>query len=317
MKILFLVQKEQRVILDRFYSSICRHAEEADLRRLTSEEQADLKGYFHDHVDTSKYDRIVFFLRFKKEMKQWRFMRTIPNLVMLEHDAYQNFIPGKYCGAYTRHYHRMPWLRVICSGAFVCERLKQQEIDAAFVPKGYDQFLLKNLNRERAVDLGFVGSIKSGVYHQRKEFLARLADVEPLQVVRTQSGQEYLEKLNDIRFFVGADIGMGEYMIKNFEAMACGCVLLAWRQGNGEEAALGFEDMKNAVLYSDLAELREKLALLRGNVALAQNIADAGQQHTQTFFSFDVLGRAVVDALQPALPKPEDYSLPWFKQLFG
>ena len=66
--------------------------------------------------------------------------------------------------------------------------------------------------------------------------------------------------LNRIRFFVSADIGMGEYMIKNFEAMACGCVLLAYDQGELENEALGFIDMHNIVLYRRLDELRDKLS---------------------------------------------------------
>jgi hypothetical protein len=216
MKVLFLVQKEQRVILDRLYDSIARHAGDCDTRWLSSDEQANLKRYFREQVDISRYDRIVFFLRFKKEMRQWRFIRTLPNLVILEHDAYQNYIPNKYRGKYARHYHRMPWVRVLCSGAHVTQRLRHEGIDAIFIPKGYDQALIQAQQRERNIELGFVGSLKSGVYAQRKQFLEQLAALENMEVVRTNSGQEYVDKLNSIRFFASADIGMGEYMIKNF-----------------------------------------------------------------------------------------------------
>jgi hypothetical protein len=110
-----------------------------------------------------RYDRIVFFLRFKQEIRQAGFIRSIPNLVILEHDAYQNYIPG---------------------------------------------------------------------------------------------GEEYCATLNRIRFFVSADVGMGEYMIKNFEAMACGCVLLAFDQGAAENQALGFKGMVNVVFYKDIPQLQ-------------------------------------------------------------
>ncbi|MCS9524517.1 glycosyltransferase family 1 protein, partial [Pseudomonas aeruginosa] len=115
MKVLFLVQKEQRAILDRLYDGIAAHCE-CDTRWLSSEEQADLRGYFRKHVDVSRYDRILFFLRFKKEMRQVRFIRSVPNLVILEHDAYQNYIPCKYTGKFSAHYRRLPWARVISSG---------------------------------------------------------------------------------------------------------------------------------------------------------------------------------------------------------
>lgn len=317
MKVLFLVQKEQRVILDRLYDSIARHAGDCDTRWLSSDEQANLKRYFREHVDISRYDRIVFFLRFKKEMRQWRFIRTLPNLVILEHDAYQNYIPNKYRGKYARHYHRMPWVRVLCSGAHVTQRLRHEGIDAIFIPKGYDQALIQAQQRERNIELGFVGSLKSGVYAQRKQFLEQLAALENMEVVRTNSGQEYVDKLNSIRFFASADIGMGEYMIKNFEAMAAGCVLLAWQQGNGEEEALGLRDMENIVLYTSLEECCQKIAQLRANPALAQRIADAGQKLVERQYSFEALGQKIVWAMAEPLRQPQDYPRTLLQRLFG
>lgn len=318
MKILFLVQKEQRVILDRLYDSIARHVSECDTRWLDSSEQANLKHYFSEHVDISRYDRIVFFLRFKKEMRQWRFIRTLPNLVILEHDAYQNYIPNKYQGKYTRHYHRMPWVRVLCSGAHVTQRLQMEGIDAVFIPKGYDQALIQHQqHQERAIELGFVGSLKSGVYAQRKQFLEQLASLENMDIVRTQSGQDYVDKLNSIRFFASADIGMGEYMIKNFEAMAAGCVLLAWKQGNGEEEALGFRDMESIVLYSSMEECRDKLAQLRTDPALTERIAAAGQTLVEQQYSFEALGKKIALAMEQPLRQPEDYPRTLLQRLFG
>ncbi|MBK8288963.1 MAG: glycosyltransferase family 1 protein [Cellvibrionales bacterium] len=317
MKLLFLVQKEQRVILDRFYDSIGRHAGECDIRWLDSAEQADLKRYFREQVNPGHYDRILFFLRFKKEMRQWRFIRTLPNLAILEHDAYQNYIPNKYAGKYARHYHRMPWVRVLSSGAHVTQRLQQENIDAVFIPKGYDQALIQNQHKPRTIELGFVGSLKSGVYQQRKAFLESLAETEKMEIVRTKSGQDYVDKLNSIRFFISADIGMGEYMIKNFEAMAAGCVLFGWRQGNGEEETLGFHDMENIVLYSSMEECREKIRQLRADPALADRIALAGQTLVEQQYSFDVLGRKTAEALQAPLRRPEDFPLTAWQRLFG
>lgn len=276
MKVLFLVQKEQRAILDRLYDGIAAHCE-CDTRWLSSEEQADLRGYFRKHVDVSRYDRILFFLRFKKEMRQVRFIRSVPNLVILEHDAYQNYIPCKYTGKFSAHYRRLPWARVISSGHTVSERLRQEGFDAVFVPKGYDQTLLHDLGLARDIELGFVGSTGSVAYSGRKALLDELGGVENLLVTKTKSGEEYLRTLNRIRFFVSADVGMGEYMIKNFEAMACGCVLLAYDQGERENEALGFRDMENIVLYRSVADIQEKLAILRLDTALAERIARSGQ----------------------------------------
>ncbi|MEG0860835.1 MAG: glycosyltransferase [Pseudomonas sp.] len=300
MKVLFLVQKEQRAILDRLYDGVAAHCE-CDLRWLSSADQRNLRSYFRREVDVEKYDRIVFFLRFKQEIRQVGFIRTVPNLVILEHDAYQNYIPCKYTGKFSAHYRQLPWARVISSGYMVSERLRQEGFDAEFVPKGYDQQLLADQGRERDIELAFVGSTNSVAYSGRKALLDELAQVENLLVTRTKSGEEYCDTLNRIRFFVSADVGMGEYMIKNFEAMACGCVLLAFDQGEAENRALGLEDMHNVVLYQSIAQLQEKLKVLRADPALVERIGSNGRDLAVSRFSFAQVGRSIVEKMQPPL----------------
>ena len=199
MKVLFLVQKEQRAILDRLYDGIAEHCD-CDLRWLSSDEQANLRRYFREQVDVSRYDRILFFLRFKKEMRQASFIASVPNLVILEHDAYQNYIPCKYTGKFSAHYRQLPWARVISSGYMVSERLRQEGFDAVFVPKGYDEQLLTDQGRERDIELAFVGSTGSVAYSGRKALLDELGQVENLVVTRTfnptRSGVEPLRQMS-------------------------------------------------------------------------------------------------------------------------
>jgi hypothetical protein len=280
------VQKEQRAILDRLYEGIAEHCE-CDKRELSSEEQDDLRGYFRKNVDVTRYDRIVFFLRFKKEIRQVRFIQTVPNLVILEHDAYQNYIPCKYTGKFSAHYRKLPWARVISSGFMVSERLRAEGFDAVFVPKGYDQTLLQDQGRERDIELAFVGSTNSVAYSGRKALLDELGRVESMVVTRTKSGEEYCDTLNRIRFFVSADVGMGEFM--------------AYDQGSAESSALGLQDMHNVVLYQDVPQLQQKLAVLRADPELAQRIAVNGRELAVSQFSFARIGQRIVEALEPAL----------------
>lgn len=304
MKVLFLVQKEQRAILDRLYDGVAAHCD-CDLRWLSSDDQRNLRRYFRREVEVDKYDRIVFFLRFKQEIRQVGFIRTVPNLVILEHDAYQNYIPCKYTGKFSAHYRQLPWARVISSGYRVSEQLCQEGFDAVFVPKGYDQQLLADQGRERDIELAFVGSTNSVAYSGRKALLDELAQVENLLVTRTKSGEEYCDTLNRIRFFVSADVGMGEYMIKNFEAMACGCVLMAFSQGEAENRALGLKDMHNVVLYDSIAQLQEKLKVLRADPELVERISNNGRDLAVSQFSFAQVGRSIVEKMQPPLrPRP-------------
>ncbi|WP_281688537.1 glycosyltransferase [Pseudomonas citronellolis] len=317
MKVLFLVQKEQRAILDRLYDGIAEHCD-CDLRWLSSDEQANLRRYFREQVDVTRYDRILFFLRFKKEMRQASFIASVPNLVILEHDAYQNYIPCKYTGKFSAHYRRMPWARVISSGAVVARRLREEGFDAVFVPKGYDQDLLHDLGRERDIELAFVGSTGSVAYSGRKALLDELGKVENLLVTKTNSGEDYLNTLNRIRFFVSADVGMGEYMIKNFEAMACGCVLFAYDQGEEENRALGLVDMHNVVFYRDIPELRRKLQVLREDPELAARIAAQGRLLAEEGFGFSQIGARIVEAMTPPLrPRPQPGRLERLRRALG
>lgn len=300
MKVLLLVQKEQRVILDAWYEAIAESFSDCQVEWLTSEQQSNLKAWFHQ-FDLATYGRIILFLRFKKERKQIRFIRTLPNLVVLEHDAYQNYISCKYQGKFSRYYRQMPWVRVLSSGFGVVQKLQAEGFDARFIPKGYDQQRLWNEGRQRDIELGFLGSTGSEMYAQRREILQALQEREGMLVTRTQSGDEYREMLNRIRIFVGADIGFGEYMIKNFEAMACGCLLLTWDQGAAENEAIGFRDMENVVLYRSLAEAQEKLQVLRANPELTATIAANGQAFAEQHHPWRVLGQRAADEIAAPL----------------
>ncbi|WP_163370186.1 glycosyltransferase [Endozoicomonas acroporae] len=312
MKLLLLVQDEQRIILDRFYSEIARQCDDAKILRLSSEDQSDLKKYFRENIDCNEYDRIVLFLRFKKEIKQVEFLRMIPNLVFLEHDAYQNYIDSKYKGVFSKHYKKIPWVRVLTSGYGVSQKLQSEGVDAFFVPKCYDDAMIKNLNRARDIELGFIGSTKSKTYSKRKEFLEILEREEKLLITRTNSGNEYVDALNRIKFFISADVGMGEYMIKNFEAMAAGCVVFAWNQGELENKALGFNDMENIVLYSSRKELKQKLSELRQNEEKVKSIAQAGQQLAEQQYSYGTVASKVHKALQSDLRQPRKKTILFF-----
>jgi len=300
MKVLLLVQKTQRVILDRLYSGIGKN-NNVDVRWLEDSEQDDLRRFFNENIDVKAYKIIILFLRFKKELRQVSFIKTIPNLVILEHDAYQNYIECKYRNKFSKYYRKLPWARILSSGAAVTQKLKKEGFDAVFVPKGYDQELIVNKKIPRDIELGFIGSIKSKTYSRRKEFLEKLAQDEKLLITRTNSGQDYVNTLNRIKYFVSADIGMGEYMIKNFEAMACGCVLFAYDQGALENRALGFKDMKNIVLYTTLEEFKMKLKQLRMSSELTESIANQGQLLAEQCYSFDKVGAKITKALQPKL----------------
>jgi spore maturation protein CgeB len=212
---------------------------------------------------------------------------------------------SKYHGQYSHLYHQLPWARVLVSSLHVQKRLCAEGVDARFISKGYDQQFFANQQDVRDIEAAFLGSLKGHSYSERSDMIAAIAAGSSLYIGRTETREEYLGLLNRIRIFISADVGMGEYMIKNFEAMACGCVLLAWSQGEEEDSALGFEDGKNVMLYRSVKEAIEKIDRLKANPELAERIARAGQAFVEQHYTFARVGRDLARAIeQPMRPWP-------------
>ncbi|MGZ7457129.1 glycosyltransferase [Pseudomonas sp. Ma2-10] len=319
MKVMLLVMDEQRVILDRLYEIVQQNCDECVVYRLSKTQQKKL-GPFLASVNYQAFDRVVIFSRVKRLVPQLRVLKCIPGLIFLEHDAYQNYMAeSKYLNVYSRLYSRLPSARVLVSGAVVARRMKAENIDAMFVSKGYDEQMLHNTGGVRDIPIGFLGSLKSTEYARRKKLLESLSQRTGMLVTRTQSGGEYLEMLNRIKIFVSADIGMNEFMIKNFEAMACGCVLLAWSQGE-EDELLGFRDMHNTVFYRSEDEAVEKLKLLQGDPLLMARIADNGQAFAQSRYSFARVGSSLAFEIQREMrpwQPPSALTRLWVKVRYG
>ncbi|MBD1549861.1 glycosyltransferase [Pseudomonas typographi] len=319
MKVMLLVMDEQRVILDRLYEIVQQHCDACVIHRLSKAQQMRL-GAFLAAAHYEQFDRVVIFSRIKRLAPQMAALSCIPGLVFLEHDAYQNYMAGsKYRQVYSRVYKRLPNCRALVSGALVARRMQAEGIDAVFVSKGYDEHLLRNLQLTRDIPIGFLGSLKSKEYAQRKALLESLARHTGMLVTRTESGAEYLQTLNRIKVFVSADIGMGEFMIKNFEAMACGCVLLAWSQGE-EDALLGFEDLHNVVFYRSEQEALEKLQWLQSQPEKAAAIAANGQAFAQAHYCFARVGRDLAEHIQRPLRawrRPSLATRLWVKLRYG
>ncbi|MCP1499305.1 glycosyltransferase involved in cell wall biosynthesis [Pseudomonas migulae] len=310
---------EQRVILDRLYEIVQLNCDECVVYRLSKKQQMKL-GPFLASVNYQDFDRVVIFSRVKRLVPQLRVLKCIPGLVFLEHDAYQNYMPeSKYRRVYSRLYSRLPSSRVLVSGALVARRMRAENIDAVFVSKGYDEQMLHNTNSVRDIPVAFLGSLKSTEYAQRRALLESLSLRTGMLVGRTKSGTEYLEMLNRIKIFVSADIGMNEFMIKNFEAMACGCVLLAWSQGE-EDQLLGFRDMHNTVFYHSEDEAVEKLRLLQSDPVLTARIASNGQAFAESQYSFARVGRTLAAEIQREMrpwQPPSVLTRLWVKLRYG
>ncbi len=311
MKILVLTVNPRLPNIDSLYQSMRKHAT-VDVVKLSSDQQNDLRRIIKK-LPIEKYDRIVLDLHFKRIYRQARFIRTLPNLVILECDAYQNYIEqSKWFGKFLSFYKKLNHFRLVCTSARLADRFRMENIDACFLPKGYDHSQLKNLNQTRDIDLGFIGRIKHRVYSKRKNLLLSMEKNCGLKLLRTKPGDSYLRSLNRIKIFISADIGLTEYMHKNFEAMACGCLVVAYRQGI-EEEAMGFVDMENIVLYGNEKELVDKITRLKKSPDVIPQIARAGQSLVEKHYGFDSLAQKFYSHLEREIPANQPG---WFKRQF-
>ena len=303
MRVLVLTAEARVPDLSAVYQSLPRYLD-IDLHVLGKAQQRQLRRYLAG-LDLQSYQRILLDLPFKHMVAQATLLARLPGLLIYEEDACQNYLAtSKWQGAFSRFYRQLPAARLVVTGASVAQRLCSEGFDALFMAKGYNPHLLFNEQRARDIELGFIGRTASRDYAGRKALLDSLAALEPLQLLRTEPGAEYRHMLNRIRYFVSADVGLGEYMAKNFEAMACGCVLLAWRQGS-EEEAIGLKHDEHLLLYSSLDELREHLARLRREPQLAERLARAGQAFVASQLSHEQLAVRLAAVLQepwPSLP---------------
>jgi glycosyltransferase involved in cell wall biosynthesis len=225
-------------------------------------------------------------------------LRYQQKIVIYEEDLCQNYMPDSpWYREFTDFYKKFDDINVIGTGSTVVKRYEKDGGAADFLPKGFDSKIISQQNISRDIELGFIGTLSSNVYVDRYNTLQYINRYSDLQCFRTSPGKEYNDSLNRISTFFSADIGIGEYMAKNFEAMAAGCLLIAYRQGNGEEEALGFEDGKNILLYNNRKQALEKITWARDNQEQAKIIAQAGTQYVISHFSFDALSQQLAKIL--------------------
>lgn len=297
MKVLFVGRQNKTLSIDQILnrlSTLC----ELTIIKFSPEEYKNIKSNILN-IDESHYDCILFNIPIRKYYNKQYIFQNFSKAVFLDYDTCRNFLPwDSYYQKYTNFFKKFPHFKLISTGYANTQRFKELGIDAYFISKGYDDKNLKNLNQLRDINLGFIGRIDDKLYKDRQKILIEIKNQFDLELLRTKNSQEYLETLNRIKIFVSADIGYNEYMAKNFEAMACGCLVLAKKQGNGEEEALGFKDMHNIVLYNNLNDAIEKIKHLNNNSKLIDIIAKNGQNHIETYFTHSKKAEEIFEVLQ-------------------
>jgi hypothetical protein len=265
-----------------------------------------------EKIPFGDYDRVLLDQNIRRIGKRYPLLRTVPNLVFLEQDACQEFVPrSPWYQRYAPVFRDVGRLRLIVSNRKCEAAFRQAGIDCVYLPKAYDERTIRDQQCLRDIEFGYIGRVKHAVYTERRKLLETIREPLNLKLLRTEFGDTtaYNTMLNRIRFFVSADIGLNEYMFKNFEAMAAGCVLIAKRQPENEQQALGFEDMENLVLYDDARELLAKAERLRCDPLLAYQIAAAGQALVRKRHTMSCRAKELVELLRPPICPAQPLSL--------
>jgi glycosyltransferase involved in cell wall biosynthesis len=318
LKLLIVSRQERSRSFATLFDGIAKHLD-TTVVKLSKEQRNNLTrtlgGLGHEN-----FDRVMFDVPLTRIGKHYKALRKVSGLILYEEDAWTEFSEhSKYRNKFIKIYQSIGAFRLITTGYTNSEKIRAAGLDVVVIPKSYDENHLRNLHLDRDIELGFIGRIKTRIYRDRRPFLERLVAENGLQMLRTDPGEEYLQTLNRIKIFVSADIGFREYMAKNFEAMACGCMLFASRQGGLEEDSLGFVDMENVVLYDDIDDAQHRLAMLRDNPDLVRDIARKGEDFVRERHTLGSRVMPFVEAIKADIKevrKPKGPLSGW-RRLFG
>jgi hypothetical protein len=258
-----------------------------------------------DRCDFAGYDRVIVDNNLRRLGPEYKQLKRIPNLVLFEFDFYINYISGGGCrGKLESVLKTLNAHRIIVSSSAIEGDLRGKGFDAAYSPKGYDATFVQDLGLPRDIELGFIGRTNHGIYELRRNMLKRLQADLGLQVMRTEENAEYNQMLNRIRIFISPDLGYNEIMIKDFEALAVGCVLVAPRPPSEELARLGWLDFENVVLYESYEELLAKVRRLQAEPRRILQIARAAKGLATIRDRWEARAPAVFEMLQAPLRPP-------------
>lgn len=256
-------------------------------------------------LDGSEFSRVIVDANLRRMGRRALSLGKLSNLVIFDHDICLQYCrSSEWYKKYITVIKTIGARRTIVSSESLRRDLVALGMDAALVLKGYDSNIITDLNKERDLPLAFVGRVSNKAYRKRKQMLQMAQKKEGLVMLRTDPGEAYNQALNRIEAFVSADVGFNEYMIKNYEAMAAGCALLAWRQPGCEQEAIGIEDGFNAMLYSSREELLRKIAILKQNPDVRKSIAAAGNSLVRSRHTWGHRGNELLDAISTPFSDP-------------
>jgi spore maturation protein CgeB len=274
--------------------------------------------YFRQLISRLKdhdYDRVIFDCNIRSIAQDYKRLKSIKNLIIFDNDLYHHLHhQSAYHGLFVAIFKILSAHRIISTGLYTVEHFANQGLNVSYLPKSYDPDYIQFLDLKRDIEIAFVGRTNNKIYTKRRKFLESLQKKIDVSIIRTSEDDDYNRTLNRIRFFLSADQGMYEFMAKNFEALAAGCILCTGHTSDQEEALLGFKDMVNVVFYSSAEELITKINYLKAHKKIANSIALAGRKLAESRHQDKHRALEMENIIKaPLLPTPSMGLCDWYK----
>ena len=223
--------------------------------------------------------------------------------IIVEHDAYLNFMPDSpYYKGYTRFYRSCNFDLLLSSGKETTNRLREEGMPVLWVPKGCDPKFCE-IENEFNGRIGYFGlpvleqevGKRVHFYSSRHEIVDLLQGKFPLI---SSPVSEFSKVVPTFAAGVQNDASMGEPMAKHFEASAMGCAVIRDHQPELED--LGYKDEESMLMYRSNADLLGILDFYVNHPELLQQIqhkgAEVAKNHTWAH-----RGRQVFEIVKPWL----------------
>lgn len=307
MKILLLLDQDSEANYTEFYTGLHKQIGSVDYRRLGNEEQQNLKGYFNNHVDLSKYDRIIFDLPFLVIAPQVRFFQQLKHIVFFDDTAgFDEMVVSQHYNQHLNFYKKILWARVIVTSYQAMHRLQTVGIDAWCVPEGYNTLRDSESHQQKDIEMMLLDNQFSETADERRSLINSLKAAYPKLVVEEDLTVNF-SRLGRAKIAVCADIGVGGYSGKVFSAMACGCLVMCYNQGRDESLHMGLVDMQNIVLFNSFENFCEQIDYLEKNSILISKIAQAGRDFATENHQQVNLGRQAAKYILTSMRDLSDY----------
>jgi hypothetical protein len=180
--------------------------------------------------------------------------------IIVEHDAYLNFMPeSPFYKCWTRLYRTCNFHLLISSGKKTTEKLREEGIPTVWVPKGCNKEFL-DVENSFSGRMGFFGkpiaeqeTDKQFYFYKSRYEMSGLVEGN-LPMIACQA-IEFPKTIAGYSACLTNDATMGEPMAKQFEVSALGAAVI--REQQDELLDLGFVNHESVIMYNSWDEMME------------------------------------------------------------